>query len=157
MSDQLLLVRHGETEWSRTFGGEGDDNGWTVLEVAGGYVLGGFTDSFGEGENDFYLIRTDSAGEEQWSRTYGGAGNDRCWSLIQTADGGFLLAGETTSACAGERDCWVVRTDADGEELWSRTYGGPKGDRAFSVVAAKDGGFVLAGQTFSEGAAVPIT
>ena len=153
--EDVLLVKFdgdGRTEWSRTYGGPGDDCGWAVLAAPDGFVIAGFTASRGEGENDFYLVKADPAGEEEWSRTYGGPGNDRCWSLIRTADGGFLLAGETTSTGAGEQDCWLVRTDGEGEKLWSRAYGGPAGDRAFAVTADGDGGFVVAGQTYSEGA-----
>lgn len=152
--EDVYLVKidaSGREEWTRTYGGEGDENGWTVLAVPDGYVIGGFTTSWSVGENDFLLLKTDLAGEMEWFRTYGGPGNDRCWSLIQPDDGGYLLAGETTSVGEGQRDCWLVRTDAKGNEIWTRSYGGSKGDRAFSVVEA-EAGFVVAGQTFSQGA-----
>jgi len=142
----------GEELWSRTFGGAAADFGWSVHEAAGGFVLAGFTESFGSGENDFYLLKTSADGEREWSRTYGGKGNDRCWALIPTADGGYLLAGETTGSGEGEEDVYVVKTDSLGAMLWSRTYGGAASDRCFSAVQADDGGYLLAGQTYSEGA-----
>lgn len=142
----------GNELWSKTFGGTGADNGWSVHEHPDGYVIAGFTNSFGNGDYDFYLIKTDENGEMIWSKTYGGERSDRCWSLTLTEDGGFLLAGETRSFGAGEEDVYLVRTDAAGEALWTRTYGGDKGDRAFAAATAEDGGYVLAGQTFSEGA-----
>jgi hypothetical protein len=153
--EDVYLVKtdaEGRRQWARTYGGEAADNGWAVVEVDDGFVIAGFTESFGAGENDFYLVKTDEQGEESWSRTYGGAGNDRCWTLVRPAAGGFLLAGETTSEGQGEQDCWLVRTDDAGEKIWSRTFGGTRGDRVFAAANAPDGGFVLAGQTFSEGA-----
>jgi hypothetical protein len=152
--DDVYLVRTdaaGELLWSRTYGGADQDNGWSVHETADGFVMAGFTRSFGAGDFDFYLIRTDAAGEQVWSRTYGGPGKDRCWALLPTRDGGFLLAGETTSSGAGQEDFYLVRTDSLGNEQWSRTYGGAAGDRCFAVAPADDGGYVLAGQTYSEG------
>lgn len=154
-AEDVYLVRTdavGEKIWSRTYGGTAPDFGWSVHEIDGGFIIAGFTQSSGQGDYDFYLIRTDSAGTSQWSRTFGGQGKDRCWSLLPTRDGGFALAGETTSSGSGEEDFYLVKTDSLGAVLWSRTYGGEKGDRCFSIAQADDGGFVLAGQTFSEGA-----
>jgi hypothetical protein len=152
--EDVYLVRtnaQGKELWSATFGGSAPDFGWSVCEVADGFVIAGFTESFGEGENDFYLVKASRDGDEVWSRTFGGEGNDRCWALTPTSDGGLLLVGETTSFGAGEQDVHLVKTDAQGEFQWSQTHGGEKSDRAFAVSRAADG-FVLAGQTFSEGA-----
>ncbi len=154
-NEDIYLVRTdsaGELLWSETYGGTDQDNGWSVHEVPDGLVIAGFTKSFGAGGFDLYLVRTDSEGEVLWSKTYGGAGDDRAWGLALTDDGGFLLVGETTSFGAGEEDCLLVKTDALGVELWSRTYGAEKGDRCFSIALADDGGYMLAGQTYSEGA-----
>ena len=142
----------GEIQWSRTYGGADNDNGWSVHETEDGFVIAGYTKSFGSGGFDFYLIKTNLEGEVDWSETYGGEVDDRCWALALTSDGGFLLVGETTSSGAGEEDCFLVKTDASGRELWFRTFGGAKGDRLFSVAQADDGGYMLAGQTYSEGA-----
>lgn len=153
--EDVYLVRtdsEGELLWSQTYGGSDSDNGWSVHETTDGFVLAGFTRSFGSGGFDLYLIETDKGGELRWSRTYGGEGDDRSWALAATRDGGFVLAGETTSSGSGEEDCLLVKTNASGTELWSRTYGGERGDRCFSIVQADDGGFLLAGQTYSEGA-----
>ena len=153
--EDVYLVRtdaSGEVLWTRAYGGEMDDNGWAVQEAADGFFVAGFSQSFGAGGYDFYLIRTDAQGEVLWSKTYGGALDDRCWALAMTDDGGVVLAGETASSGAGERDYLLVKTDSSGNELWSRTFGGEKDDRCFAVALASDGGYVLAGQTFSEGA-----
>jgi hypothetical protein len=153
--EDVYLVRtdaHGELVWSKTYGGVGWDNGWSVHELEDGFILAGFTSSFGAGSWDFYLIKTDPDGDTLWTRTYGGAASDRCWALVPTSDGGFILAGETTSFGAGQEDFYVVRVDSTGTELWSKTYGGTLGDRCFSLALADDGGYMLAGQTYSEGA-----
>lgn len=153
--EDVYLVRTdaaGEVLWSRTFGGPDDDFGWSVVEVADGFVLAGSTSSFGNGSFDFYLVKTDRGGEAEWSRTFGGEGSDRCWALARTTRGGFVLAGETTSSGEGEQDCYLVETDSLGTMLWSRSYGGAKSDRCFAVAPAADGGYMLAGQTYSEGA-----
>jgi len=153
--DDIYLVRidaTGSVLWTQTYGGPETDNGWSVHESAGGLVIAGFTESFGMGGFDCYLIRTDLEGEMQWSKTFGGEHNDRCWALLPASDGGYVLVGETTSFGSGAEDCYLIKTDAAGNEVWSKTFGGEKGDRCFSITQADDGGFLLAGQTYSEGA-----
>ncbi len=153
--DDIYLVRTdatGNVLWTQTYGGPETDNGWSVHESAGGLVLAGFTKSFGMGGFDCYLIRTDLEGEMQWSKTFGGEDNDRCWALLPASDGGYVLVGETTSFGSGAEDCYLIKTDASGNEVWSKTFGGEKGDRCFSITQADDGGFLLVGQTYSEGA-----
>ncbi|MCP3917227.1 MAG: hypothetical protein GY711_16890 [bacterium] len=152
--DDVYLVRtdaSGKVLWSTTYGGEADELGWYVHEAADGFILAGSTKSSGSGGHDFYLVKTDERGEHVWSRTYGGAKDDRCWALAPTEDGGFVLVGETASSGAGERDGFLVKTDAEGKELWTRTFGGERDDRFFAVTRIGDG-YILAGQTFSEGA-----
>ena len=153
--EDVYLVRtssEGELLWFKTYGGIDQDYGWSVRETPDGFVLAGFTKSFGAGGFDCYLIKTDSTGVVDWSRTFGGATDDRCWGMALTSDGGFALVGETTSSGTGEQDCFLVKTDAQGEESWSQTFGGEKGDRCFSIAVADDGGYILAGQSYSEGA-----
>ena len=118
--EDIYLVRTdstGQLLWSKTYGGSDQDNGWSVHEIPTGFVLSGSTKSFGAGGFDFYLIKTDSDGKIEWSQTYGGQGDDCCWSLALASDGGFLLAGETTSSGAGEEDAMLVRTDSRGAKI----------------------------------------
>ena len=153
--DDVYLVRtdpEGEVLWTRTYGGPGSDNGWSVREHAGGLVVAGFTDSLGAGGSDCYLVGTNLEGDMQWSRTFGGEGEDYCWGVVPAGDAGLVLVGETTSFGSGAEDCYLVRTDSSGNEVWSATFGGQQGDRCFSIAQAEDGGFLLAGQTYSEGA-----
>lgn len=154
-NDDIYLVRTdaaGEVLWTQTYGGPENDNGWSVHEHDGRLVVAGFTDSFGAGGFDCYLIGADLDGEMQWSKTFGGEGDDHCWGVLPTRDGGYVLVGETIRSASGAEDCYLIKTDASGSEVWSRTFGGEQGDRCFSIALADDGGFLLAGQTYSEGA-----
>ena len=87
-----------------------------------------------------------------WDRTYGGSGDDEAFSLIRTTDGGYAVAGDTSSKGAGEGDFWVIKLDEQGEEVWDRTYGGSGDDEAFSLIRTTDGGYAVAGDTYSKGA-----
>src|SRR5271157_5658017 len=140
----------GNLNWSQTYGGSGDDFAYSVVQTSdGGYALAGYTNSFGAGYNDFYLVKTDSTGKMQWSKTYGGAGDDEAHSLIKTSDGGYALAGSTDSSGAGGNDAYLVKTDAAGNMQWNMTYGGIGDDEAYSIVQTSDGGYALAGYTTS--------
>ncbi len=140
-------------EWTQSYGGVDDDRAYSVVATSdGGFALAGDTYSFGMGKNDFWLIKTDSLGNMLWNRTYGGSDYDACYSIIVTSDGGFALAGYTWSFGNGLRDFWLVKTDGDGIVEWNQTYGGEGADSAYSVCQSSDGGFVLAGVTYSFGA-----
>jgi len=121
-------------KWSRTFGGSDyDDAGWVRQTSDGGYILAGCTRSFGAGGSDAWLIKTDSLANEDWSRTFGGSDYDYAYSVRQTSDGGYILAGWTYSFGAGSCDAWLIKTDSAGNEQWSRTFGGSDYDYAYSV------------------------
>lgn len=140
------------TEWSRTYGGINDDFAVRVIQTAdGGYAFFGQTFSFGGGEVDMWLIKIDAYGNMEWNKTYGGTGKDLCSSGLQTADGGFVLAGSTISE-EGGWDIWLVKTDGEGNMQWNKTYGGTgidvvEGER--SIVQTSDGGYTIAGYTLS--------
>jgi hypothetical protein len=139
-------------DWSQTYGGSGDDYARSVVQTSdGGYALAGFTDSSGAGSFDFYLVKTDSVGNQNWTQTYGGSGDDEAYSLVQTSDGGYALAGYTSSFGAGYYDFYLVKTDSAGNTQWSKTYGGPGDDEAYSLIQTGDGGYALAGYTDSFG------
>ena len=144
-----------DTEWSKIFGGSQLDQANSVRQTSdGGYILAGFTESFGVGGRDFYLIKTNSDGDEEWSRTYGGSDDDCAYSVIQTPDDGYFIAGTTYSFGAGRMDIYIIKTDADGIEQWSRALGGPQSDGAKAAQQTSDGGYILAGGTMSAGAGV---
>ncbi len=138
--------------WDRTFGGAWEDGCRCVRQIADGYILGGYTRSFGAGYIDFWLLKTDPNGYEVWNRTFGGSGADDCHSIQQTADGGYILAGGTDSFGAGNSDFWMVKTDGNGILRWSRTFGGNNYDESCAVQQTNDWAYVLAGSTRSFGA-----
>jgi hypothetical protein len=145
-------------EWNRTYGGVVDDVAWSVVQTNdGGYALAGWTESFGAGAEDFWLIKTDSAGNVQWNKTYGGTSTawfgERAYCLIQTNDGGYAVAGETSSFGAGSRDFWLVKANSNGTIEWSKPYGGTNQEEAYSLIQTNDGGYAIAGRTLSFGVA----
>ena len=144
----------GNIEWSKTYGGPEWDlaKGPVIQTSDGGYVMAGYTRSYGAGEGDFWLVKTDSAGNLEWNKTYGGPREEVAYSVIQTSDGGYVMAGYTESYGAGIHDFWLVKTDSAGNLEWSKAYGGPKVDVAYSVVQTSDGGYLIAGYTNSYGA-----
>jgi len=154
----MLLIKtdaEGDSLWSRTFGGRGFEECNSIIQTEdGGYVLAGFATSFGAGSSDMWLVKTDAEGDSLWSRTFGGEGMDICNSIIQTADGGYALAGYTESFGAGQRDKWLVKIDADGDSLWSQTFGGRGLEECHSIIQTEDGGYVLVGDTDLFGARV---
>jgi len=143
----------GNAQWNKTYGGTNYDIACSVVQtIGGGYAIAGYTNSYGVGSDDFWLVKTDSAGNAQWNKTYGGAGYDDAWSVIQTIDEGYALTGYTDSYGAGSTDVWLVKTNSIGNMLWNVTYGGITVDAAYSIVKTSDGGYALAGETKSYGA-----
>src|SRR3989304_6257964 len=150
---QSLDPNGGSLAWSKTYGGTSNDYALSVVQTSdGGYAMAGNTNSYGAGGGDFWLVKTDSAGNHQWNKTYGGTNADNALSLVRTSDEGYALVGYTDSFGAGNRDFWLVKTDSSGNAQWNRTYGGTGGDFAQSLVQTVDGGYAIAGYTNSYGA-----
>jgi hypothetical protein len=142
----------GNFKWSYNYGGQESDWGESVVVTNdSSYAIGGYTNSYGAGGFDFYLIRTNNVGEPLWEKTYGGSDWDRAHSLIQLPDSGFVLTGETHSFGNGNSDAYIIRTDKNGDTLWTRTFGGTENDYANSVILDGDS-LVVGGGTESFGA-----
>jgi hypothetical protein len=142
----------GDTLWTNTYGGIFDDYGLSIQPTtSGGYIIGGYTFSFGPGDCDFYLIKTDSLGDTLWTGTYGGTNDDYGWSVSQTSDKGFIMTGYTYSYGAGSSDIFLVKTDSLGNTLWTRTYGGTATEVGSSIQNTTDEGNIIAGCTDSYG------
>ena len=143
----------GNTLWQTTYGGADRDAGASVQQTLdGGYVIAGDTRSFGAGDWDVCLIKTDFLGAEVWTKTYGDSSYDWGSSIQQTFDGGYVIAGGTWSFGAGESDVYMIKTDSLENTLWARTYGGPLSDYGYSIQQTLDGGYIMVGQTRSFGA-----
>ena len=140
----------GKEQWSKIFGGSSDDRVYSVQQTEdGGYIIAGSTMSFGEGENDVFVIKTDSGGNQEWNTTFGGPYYDRAYSVRQTEDGGYVITGSTMSFGEGENDVFIIKTDSGGNEKCNTTFGGSCDDRAYSVRQTEDGMYVIAGSTKS--------
>jgi hypothetical protein len=155
---KMWLVKidaNGNEQWNQTYlgrGGPTDGANSLVQTSDGGYTIAGYTYSSGTGYSDAILIKTDSSGNMIWKQTYGEAGeNSGANSLIQTSDGGYLLAGYTNSSGAGTADVWAVKTDSLGNQEWNETFGGAGYSEATSVIQTSDGGYTLAGYSNSFG------
>ncbi len=143
----------GDTLWTKTFGGNGDDYGRAVQSTSdGGYIIAGYTNSFGAGDADCWLIKADASGNTIWAKTFGGNGNDEGNSVSQTSDGGYIITGYTKSYGAGGADYWLIKTDAAGDTLWTKTFGKDGDDYSRAVRQTSEGGYIITGYTNSFGA-----
>ena len=143
---------NGDSLWTKTFGGSVFDVGNCVQQTTdGGYIIMGGTDSFGNGDRDAYLIKTDGNGVEQWNQTFGGTAYDVGNSVQQTTDGGYIITGRTGSYGPGDKDVYLIKTDGNGDSLWTKTFGGSAFDLGTSVKQTPDGGYIISGGTNSFG------
>jgi hypothetical protein len=111
----IKLSSNGSLQWTRTLGGTGDDKAQSIIQTTdAGFVVAGYTNSFGAGNYDMYIVKLNSSGTLQWSRTVGGTGDDQAQSIMKTDDGGFIVAGYTDSFGAGAKDFYIVKFDANG-------------------------------------------
>jgi hypothetical protein len=150
----VKLDANGNLQWTKTIGGKKEDVGlMSLIQTSdGGYAIAGATNSFGAGNGDVYVVKLDANGKLQWTKTIGGPGYEIGFSLIQTSDGGYAVAGATKSFGAGDEDVYVVKLDTNGNLQWTKTIGGPKRDWGSSLIQTSDGGYAIAGSTFSFGA-----
>ncbi|PSR53947.1 hypothetical protein AHMF7605_10670 [Adhaeribacter arboris] len=152
--------------WDMRFGGSSIDNLTDVIKTSdGGYLAGGYSDSkvsgdksqSSRGKNDYWIVKTDASGKKLWDQRYGGSDQDYLNRVIQTQDGGYLLAGSSLSGKSGDksqpsqgdRDFWIVKTDALGNMQWDRTYGGSDFEQFVKVIQLSTGEYVLGGTTKS--------
>jgi hypothetical protein len=146
------LCRGQAVKFEKVFGGANEDHGLSVQQTFDrGYIIAGTTGSYGAGSSDVYLMKLDSNGNFKWRNTFGGANIDWGYSVQQTADSGFVIAGFTNSFGHGGYDVYLIRTDSIGDTLWTKTYGGTNWDFGYSVSQTSDGGFIVAGGTYSSG------
>ncbi len=152
-----VLNSSGNLQWTRVYGGGSADLGHDIQEVTApfgndGFILCGSTRSFGSGGYDVYVLRLNSNGTVRWNTVLGGAADDYGYSVTQTQNGDFVVAGNTRSFGAGLGDVYAVSVDANGVYQWSYTYGGGGEDIGRSIQQTQDGGFVIGAVTQSFGA-----
>ena len=148
--DLLKLDRWGEKIWEKMIGGPDWEFAYSVHPTTdGGYIIAGGTYSYGKGNEDAYLVKTDGNGDTLWTKTYGGGEDDEARSVKQTSDGGFILTGSTKSFADAIGDVYLIKTNASGDTVWTKTYGGAKADIANDVIECMDGNFALCGATES--------
>jgi hypothetical protein len=144
----VKIDSHGDEIWTRTFGGDAGEYATSIAETDdGGYVIAACTESFGPGQLDIYIIRTDVEGRAIWTKTYGGEAWDMPWGVRQTSDGGFIIAGETESFGDTGLDAFIIKTDGSGNTVWERNCGGPGQQCARSVWETPDGSFIVGGSS----------
>ena len=151
-----LFAQGPDTLWTRGFGGTGDDLGQSVQQTSdGGYIVAGHIATVATGD-DVYLIRIDANGDTLWTRTYGGAESDQARAICQTTDGGYIVVGRSNSFGEGNWDMYLLRTDPNGDTLWTRTYGGLESDEGMSVLEDTNGRYIIAGSTTSFGSGAEV-
>ncbi|MGZ3862732.1 MAG: T9SS type A sorting domain-containing protein [Bacteroidia bacterium] len=143
---------NGDTLWTRVYGGITDSYCYTVIQTTdNGYAITGYTDCFGAGGTDFYVVKTNTSGDTLWTKTYGSSFDDYSYGIDQTTDGGFIIAGTTSGAGGLNPQIMLVKTNAGGDTLWTKIYGGTGTDNAFTVQQTADGGYIIGGTTSSYG------
>jgi len=139
-----------QTEFQRTYGGMKDDDAYHVIGTPDkGLLTIGSTLSFGTGKSDIFMVRLDSVGNMEWSKTYGGLENDYGRYIDNTNDGNYIITGYTSSFDKDFKQIFLMKIDPKGEMLWTKTYGLDRSDYATSVKLCKDGGFIILGETIN--------
>ena len=137
-----------DTAWTKTYGGSSAEGARAISPTSdGGYIIVGYTFSFGAGYADIYVVKLDGGGNMEWSQTYGGPGWEYGNAIAETPDGGYIIAGYTTSLGAGGRDIYLVKTDKAGNQIWAQAYGGEGLDMAEFVAVTPEGEIIVAGYT----------
>lgn len=142
----------GNTLWNVEFGAANQAYGHSVQQTSdGGYIFTGWTNPPGA-PADLWLVKTDGSGNMLWNRTFGGNGSEEGYCVRQTTDGGYIIAGCTSSYGAGGNDVWIIKTDDLGNMQWNCAYGGAGDDVGHSVWQTADAGYIVGGYTNSFGA-----
>jgi hypothetical protein len=165
----LKLTKEGEIVWSKTYGGTGDERAEKIIKTAdGGYAVVGYSRSNDEdvslnsGLQDYWIIKLDATGQIQWEKSFGFAGIDRAFSVVQTNDAGYFITGflDVSASDGGGNDnksntkhgvgeFWGIKLDSDGNKVWRRYFGGTNNDRSYDVLQTEDNGFLMIGSSES--------
>jgi len=150
----LKLYNSGDIQWQRTYGSYDDEYANDIEQTSdGGFILAGVKSPYSGSLQDILILKLNNDGEIQWQKIYGGNAEDYAYSIKETTDGGFIIAGATSSYGAGNLDALIIKLDQSGTIQWQKTYGEINYERAFSIEKTTDGGYVIGGRTNSFGAA----
>ena len=148
-----LVSGQGFEEWSNDIGGDDTEHFKAIAETAdGGYIITGYVEDWNTDDQQFYLVKTDSSGQVEWSQLYGGEANDDAYSGAQTSEGGYLIGGRTKSVSAGIYDAWLILTNQSGEVIWEKKFGGAKDDAIYSLILTENDDCIAVGGTSTYGA-----
>ena len=158
----IKLNSNGEIQWQKALGGAADDRANSVQQTPdGGYIVAGYSNSTdgnvtgNHGKYDYWIVKLSSSGDIQWEKTLGGSSDDKANSVQLTADGGYIVAGFTGSnnfdvtGNNGFDDAWIVKLNSDGTIQWQKALGANGQDYTRSIRRTNDGGYILAGYTYS--------
>lgn len=158
----IKLDTAGSIVWQKNFGGSDYEGAYSVQQTSdGGYIIAGNSSStngditVNHGNNDIWIIKLNSSGSLLWQKSFGGSADDYAYSIKQTSDGGYIVAGSSNStdgditASHGNDDAWMIRLNASGNLIWQKCFGGSQNDYAYSVSQTNDGGYIMAGYTES--------
>ena len=149
----IKLDKNGNMEWDETFGEERTDVARSIIQTKdGGYAVVGSIWTKYAGKQDFWLIKLGESGNKEWEKTFDKDEHDIAYSIIQTKDGGYAIAGGTGRRFWGEVNCWVIKLDTKGNMEWDNDFGGTGWDEIYSIIQTKGGGFIAAGSVWSKGA-----
>lgn len=146
----IKIDEDGNEQWTKTFGGSGSDSAYSITPSnsdSGGYVIVGYSDSYGAGDSDVLVIKIDENGNEQWTQTFGGTDQDSADSITPGNNGGYVISGSTRSYGAGSSDAWIIKINEDGNEQWAQTFGSTGTDVARSITPGNNGGYIIVGNT----------
>lgn len=148
----IKMLANGDTLWTRTFGLQEPDCANDIHSVPNGYIFAGYSQSYGAGDKDIYVAKINEGGDVIWKRVFGDEAYDIASSVTYAENGGFLIAGTTTSFGAGSSDIYALSVDSLGDTLWTRTYGGNLTEFASDIIRTYDSCYVITGYTYSYGA-----
>ncbi|MDI1254596.1 MAG: T9SS type A sorting domain-containing protein [Flavobacterium sp.] len=160
------MDENGSEDWQKSFGGSGSDLLVSIKNTNdGGFILGGTSNSskgFNKaddafGGNDYWIIKLNAKGSEEWQKTFGGSGQDDLVSICPTRDGGYIIGGTSasnnngskTSKSSGNMDYWIIKIDTNGKEEWQKSFGGKYADMLKTIAPTTDGGYILGGYSNS--------
>ncbi len=159
----VKLDSTGTITWQKSLGGSANDKANSIAQTSdGGYIVGGYSDSTNgdvtghHGNGDYWIVKLDSTGTISWQKSLGGSGEDEATSIVQTSDGGYIVAGTSSSTDGdvsgnhGGNDYWIVKLDASGGITWQKSLGESANDYGSSIIQTADGGYIVAGYSYSD-------